>query len=129
MFSGERGRQGDIGHDGPRGHQGDSGPDDLEHLVTRVTAEALAANRLKLWDARLLLIYAFICLGLFGVFLVGDAQFHEFCETTNEGNTRVNALLDELQEAAARNPNRTPAERAEAVEQYQRLHLPVPACD
>lgn len=82
--------------------RGPSDEDLFEARVVEITAQALAENRLRLWDKRLLLIYALILLTGVVLFVVLDRQFEEFrtkadanCRNINAGNTRVNAALEE----------------------------------
>lgn len=125
-FRGERGERGEAGPRGEVGPAGSSDPDGFEQQVAHVTAEALAANRLRLTDKRLLIIFLVLVLSFAGLFTVLDRQFEVFRTAVITECERQNATLDEFARAALTNPARPVRDRVETAERMQALRSNCP---
>lgn len=53
------------------------------------------------------------------------AVLHQNCRNTNQGNTRINQILDQLAKNTQTSPALTPAQRTERAAGYRELHLPI----
>lgn len=154
--AGDRGRDGAPGAPGERGPAGAAGAagvagNDMyeDPAINEAIAEALGEKRVRSTDKRLLIIFGLLVASLAFVFWTLDraqdrledtiaavqesrrlfrAQIVENCMQVNEGNAKVNGLLQQLADRAATNTTRSPEENAEAVARYRGLQLPITQC-
>lgn len=134
-----------MNEDSPTPAEAAAVADANSEVIAAGITKGVARSRISLADKRLLIIYM-----LMTVFVVLSLAWENHqtsqlkaaqaklvaaqhaavvvCQQQNAGNTKFNALLDQLAKNATNSTGITAAQKAEALADYAQAHLPVVDC-